>query len=300
MSDRPETDALSDILRRLRLKAKIYARPDYCGSWAVDTSGHRKVAFHLIERGSGWLHTEDGGIPQQMISGDLVLFPHDAPHAIASSSEKPLQSVLNSEPPDELNGPVTSLLCGFFEFENKTAWPLLDGLPEIIMLDLRSSSAHPATQTLLRLIVNELESAAPGSDAVVNELAFVLFIHVLRSQMNESLTGGLLCALADPKIGRALNILHSDFSTAWTVDSLAATAAMSRSAFAKRFRELVGMSPMRYLTEWRMQEASELLQKSEFSIAEIAERNGYASEAAFRKAFKSIVGQTPGRVRKNR
>lgn len=300
MSDRPETDALSDILRRMRLKAEIYARPDYCGNWAVDTSGHRKVAFHLIERGSGWLHTEDGQIPQQMVSGDLVLFPHDSPHAIASSSEKPLPSVLNAAPPEEIDGPVTSLLCGFFEFENKTAWPLLDGLPEIIMLDLRSSSAHPATQTLLRLIVNELESGAPGADAVVNELAFVLFIHVLRSQMNESLTSGLLSALADPKIGRALNILHADISTQWTVDSLAAFAAMSRSAFAKRFRELIGMSPMRYLTEWRMHEASELLQKSELAIADIAECIGYSSEAAFRKAFKSIVGQTPGRVRKNK
>ena len=295
MSNRPETDALSDILRRMRLRAEIYARPDYCGTWAVDTSGHRKVAFHLIERGSAWLHTEDAE-PQQMVSGDLVLFPHDSPHALANSSTTP--TVINEAPPDELKGPVTSLLCGFFEFQSKAAWPLLDGLPSMVMMDLRASSEHESAQTLLRLMVKELLAGAPGADAVVNELAYVLFIHVLRSQMDQDRTSGLLRAIADPKIGRALNILHADIAAPLTVDSLANEVAMSRSAFAKRFRDLVGMTPMRYLTEWRMHEASELLQNTDQSMANIAEQVGYASEAAFRKAFKSVVGETPGRVRR--
>lgn len=295
MSNRPETDALSDILRRMRLKAEIYARPDYCGTWAVDTSGHRKVAFHLIERGSAWLHTDDGE-PQQMVSGDLVLFPHDSPHALASSESRP--NTINAVPPQVLEGPVTSLLCGFFEFQSKAAWPLLDGLPPMVMLDLREASVNEGAQTLLRLIIKELVNGAPGSDAVVNELAYVLFIHVLRSQMEKDLTSGLLSALADPKVGRALNILHADISAPLTVDTLASAVAMSRSAFAKRFRDLVGMTPMRYLSEWRMHEAKELLQNTEQSTAEIAEGIGYTSEAAFRKAFKSIVGETPGRVRR--
>lgn len=297
MSDRPETDALSDILRRMRLKAEIYARPDYCGTWAVDTSGHRKVAFHLIERGSGWLHTVDGEAPRQMVSGDLVLFPHDAPHAISNSESLPDNSILNNDPPNVLSGPVTSLLCGFFEFESKASWPLLDGLPEMVLLDLRKSSAVHGTHSLLQLIVSELERSEPGADAVVNELAYVLFIHVLRSQMEAGLTRGLLCALADSKIGPVLNLMHADFAADWSVEKLASRVAMSRSAFAKRFRELIGLTPMRYLSEWRMHEARDLLQRSELSIAEIAFRTGYQSEAAFRKAFKSIVGETPGRVR---
>ena len=300
MSDRPETDALSDILRRMRLKAEIYARPDYCGTWAVDTSGHRKVAFHLIERGSAWLHTENGKQPQHMVKGDLVLFPHDAPHALASSESRPALSEINGGPPPVLSGPVTSLLCGFFEFQSKAAWPLLDGLPEMVMLDLRNASVHEGAQTLLRLIVSELERGDPGADAVVNELAYVLFIHVLRSQMDKGLTSGLLCALADPKIGTALNYLHADLAAPWTVDSLANSVAMSRSAFAKRFRELIGLTPMRYLAEWRMHEAKALLQQNEISMNELAYQTGYASEAAFRKAFKSIVGETPGQVRRNR
>ena len=299
MSDRPETDALSDILRKMRLKAEVYARPDFCGTWAVDTSGHRKVAFHLIERGSGWLHTEDGVPPTQMVTGDLVIFPHDAPHSLGSSEVPPDASLLNQGPPEVLSGPVTSLLCGFFEFQSKAAWPLLDGLPPMVLLDLKKSSGLGGTQTLLQLIVGELERGQPGTDAVINELAYVLFIHVLRSQMEQGLSAGMLCALADAKIGRALNLMHADLAGEWSVDTLAAEIAMSRSAFAKRFRDLTGLTPMRYLAEWRMHEAQDLLQRSELSMAEIAFQTGYQSEAAFRKAFKSIVGEPPGRVRRH-
>ncbi len=300
MSDGPNTDALSDILRRMRLKAEIYARPDYCGTWAVDTSGHRKAAFHLIERGTGWLHTDDGAEPRSLAGGDLVLFPHDASHRISNSDQTPANAIINLPPPAVLQGSVTSLLCGFFEFQSRAAWPLLDGLPPIIVLDLKESSGLYGTQALLQLIMGELERGGPGTDAVVNELAFVLFIHVMRSQMKKGLSQGLLCALADPKIGNALNHIHADFSVNWTVERLAHVVAMSRSAFAGRFRELVGMTPIRYLSEWRMHEARSLLRDTDLSIAEIAIQNGYQSEVAFRKAFKSISGQTPGSVRRGK
>ena len=299
MSDRPEIDALSEILRRLRLTAEIYARPDYCGSWAVDTSGHRKMAFHLIERGNAWLHTSDAE-PVPMISGELVLFPRDAPHVLAGSAERPAPASINQPPPDELEGPVTSLLCGFFEFQSKAAWPLLDGLPDVVSLNLRDSSASPGTSSLLQLVVAELTRNRPGVDAVINELAYVLFVHVLRSQMDAGLSGGLLRALAERKIGRTLNQLHADLAAPWTVDKLADAANMSRSAFAKQFHALVGMSPMRYVSEWRMAAARDLLETTETSMADIAERVGYRSEVAFRKAFRNVVGETPGAVRRAR
>lgn len=282
----------------MRLTAEIYARPDYCGTWAVDTSGHRKVAFHLIEKGSAWLHTDDGADPLPLVTGDLVLFPRDAPHAISSSETLPPRSEINRPAPEVLTGPITSLLCGFFEFESRAVWPLLDGLPEVVTLDLRETSRSPGTAALLQLIIGELTRDAPGTDAVIDELAYVLFVHVLRSQMATGPTDGLLRALADPKIGRALNLIHSDLAAPWTVDELAREAAMSRSAFAKQFSELVGMTPMRYLAEWRMNAARELLETTDTSMAEIAERVGYQSEVAFRKAFRKIAGEAPGGVRR--
>ena len=298
MSETPKTDALSDILRRTRLTAEIYARPDYCGTWAVDTSGQRKVAFHLIQQGSAWLHLEGDATAEPLVTGDLVLFPGDAPHIVSSSSRRPEDSQVNRPPPAELTGPVTSLLCGFFEFRDKSAWRLLDGLPDVVRLDLRQRDSVAGTTALLQLIVGELNRNDPGTDAVINQLASVLFVHVLRSQMATGLTDGLLLALADPKIGKVLNLLHTDLAASWTVSQMAQEAAMSRAAFAKRFGELVGVTPIRYLTEWRMNEARNLLERTDASVFDIALQVGYQSEAAFRKAFRSVTGDPPGRVRR--
>ncbi|MCG8433140.1 MAG: AraC family transcriptional regulator [Gammaproteobacteria bacterium] len=296
--DEKRADALSEILRSLRLKAGIYVEEDFCGTWAVDTSGHRKVPFHLIESGSGWLHMDELEEPRLLSAGDFVVFPHDTRHSIASSPSPPPASIINQPVDTTADGPITSMFCGYFEFDDKAAWPLLDELPGVIVLDLKDNSRLAGTRALIQLIINELESAGPGMDAAVNELAYVLFIHVLRCQITKGLQRGLLGALFDAKIGRALNVIHADPMHDWTVDRLANAAGMSRSLFAERFKELVNKTPMRYVTEWRMHKASDLLKTTDLSIDAIAERSGYASEIAFRKAFKSIVGEPPGKIRR--
>ncbi len=116
--------------------------------------------------------------------------------------------------------------------------------------------------------------------------------------MARGLEGGLLGALTDPKIGHALNLIHAKPSHDWTIDRLAEHCLMSRSNFADRFKQLVGMPPIHYVTEWRMQEALELLQTTDLSVSAIAERSGYSSEVAFRKAFRSVIGEPPGRIRR--
>ena len=300
MSKTIEFDALSDILHKTRLTAQIYARPDYCGAWAVDTSGQRKVAFHLIQQGSAWLHLDDGSDPAPLITGDLVVFPHDARHALSSSSKRPGKNEINHPPPEVLSGPVTSLLCGFFEFRDKAAYQLLDGLPDVVRLDLRGSGAASGTVRLLQLIIGELTRNEPGTEAVINELAHVLFIHILRSQMATGVGEGLLSALADKEIGKAINLIHAELGTDWSVERLAGAVAMSRSAFAKKFKALVGMSPKRYVASWRMSEARNLLEQTKLPMMDIAARVGYQSDAAFRKAFKSLTGETPGRIRRRK
>lgn len=292
------SDALTAILQRLRLRAGVFVHADFCGTWAVDTSGHRKVPFHLIGRGSGWLHTNDTEEPRLLSAGDLVVFPHDARHVISSSASPPDVSLINRPIDPEAEGPTTSMLCGFFEFQSKAAWPLLDGLPNAIVLDLQEAGRVMGTPSLIQLLISELKNASPGADAAVNQLAYVLFIYVLRAEMQRGLGHGLLCALSDPKIGHALNLIHADPEAEWTLEMLARNIGMSRSAFAERFKQLVGTTPMRYVTEWRMQEAVDLLQTTGLSIAAIAERCGYASEVAFRKAFRSVVGVPPGKFRR--
>lgn len=294
-------DGLSDILHWLRLKAEVYLHTDFQGCWAVDTSGSRHVPFHFVNNGNSWLHLPDAP-PRELHQGDLVIFPRDCKHMLSSEQNCPSRYLVDEtlekigKFPDE--GPLTGLTCGFFEFENKAAWPLLDSLPEVIVLELSQPDKLHSTRTLLELLISELEANEPGTRVSVNYLTHTLFVHILRSQIGNGLEKGLLSALFHPKIGKALGLIHGEPARDWSVENLAHTIGMSRSGFAEQFRDLTTKTPMRYLAEWRMLQASELLRTSELSITDIAERCGYHSEVAFRKAFKSITGATPGAIRK--
>ena len=259
------SDALSVILQRLRLRAEVFLHADFCGAWAVDTSGQRKVPFHLLGRGSGWLHTENQESPRLLSAGDFVVFPHDNRHVISNSEKPPQASLINQPPVPNAEGPVTNLLCGYFEFQTKAVWPLLKELPGTIGLDLKETGRLGSTPSLIQQIIGELELQLAGVDAVINQLAYVLFIHVLRAEMSRGLKCGLLSALTDSKIGHVLNHIHANPGDDWSVESLARQSGMSRSNFAERFNRLVGMTPMRYVTEWRMQEAIELLETTNLS-----------------------------------
>lgn len=290
-------DALSLILQRLRLQAEVYVHADFCGAWVVDTSGSRKVPFHLIERGEGWLLMDDQ-TPVPLRAGHLVIFPHDHEHQLCSQPVKPLVEAINT-PASEINDePLTTLACGSFEFAGQAQWPLLDSLPAVVILDLTDLEQHQLTHQLMQLMLDELNRQAPGCKSVVDQLSAALFVHVLRSQLSDRLDQGVLAALSDPQIGKALTLIHQQPAENWTVERLAHEVGMSRSVFSGRFRALSGKTPVRYLTEWRMNEARDLLLHSDQSIAQIAEACGYQSEVAFRKAFRSVTGQTPGVVRR--
>ena len=302
MSDRlfVNTDALCELLRWMRLKAEVYIHADFQGCWAVDTSGDRHVPFHLVHSGKSWLHLP-GEEPRLLSAGDLVVFPHDAQHYLSSEDESPEQYLVDQPTgSDKSQGKITGLTCGHFEFGNKAHWPLLDSLPPAIVLELSDTSRLANTRSLIQLLVSELELAAPGSKVAVEHLAHVLFIHILRSQLDKGLPSGLLKALFDPKIGNALSLIHTRMEHNWTLESLALEVGMSRAVFATEFKRLTGQTAMAYLTEWRMMHATELLQTTELAIVDISERCGYQSDAAFRKSFKKIMGFTPAEARRNK
>jgi len=302
MSDRPSVfldnpDALSAVMKQLGLSANVYVSGEFCGAWAVDTSGSRKMPFHLISRGEAWLHFPERE-PVRMSEGNLILFPHDNQHVIASSNEAPEPDKVNSEL-EPADGTGTHMICGFFEFKNKTAWPLLDSFPDLLVLDMDTLGKASYLRNIIELLVAELNSEEPGMYAAIENLAHLLFTQIIRQQIHAgSLQSGLLYALFDSKISKALSAIHNQPEASWSLDSLAATCALSRSAFAQKFQDLVGMSAMKYLTHWRMQQATQMLMSSQLSIAEIAERCGYESEPAFRKAFRNTTGNTPGSIRR--
>ena len=157
-------------------------------------------------------------------------------------------------------------------------------------------------RTTLQLLAAEMAEQAPGSEVVANRLAEALFIEAVRAYIasgDESCQRGRLRAIFDPQIGAALKSIHENVDRAWTVESLAEAAGMSRSAFAARFKELLGLTPLEYVTEWRMQKAVQLLQQNDKKLIEVAQSVGYESDAAFSKAFKRMMGLSPGEYRHN-
>ncbi len=287
-------DCLSTVITQMRLSAGVFVHARFCGRWAVDTSGQRMATFHLIEHGACWLHVP-GETPRPLAAGDLVVFPRDGAHVVSDAAERPADVDINATPmagPGET--PDSAMLCGYFEFQGAALVPLLHGLPDAIVI----SVDNPYTQPLIQLLMRELADDAPGAEAVIEFYAHALFVQTLRAVGDGRLDQGLVAALRDPALARALAAIHSTPGERWTLTRLAALAHLGRTAFAERFRRFVGVPPMRYLQRWRLQLAAEQLKSTRRSMAAIAEEVGYASEVAFRKAFKREMDIAPGRLRR--
>lgn len=290
-------DALTRLLDRMRIEAQLFKHRDYCGNWAIDTSGSGLVPFHLIEKGTGWLHVK-GQPPQLLQAGDFVLFPRDLPHVVSSEAIPPNPGAINVEVRGKKDDNFASILCGFYAFRSKAVAPLLDDLPAIVLIKNARSNLSTATiGFVIDAALLELDHDYPGRSTALRDLARLLFLNVLRNRIGQGLSEHFLAALGDPHIGRALTAIHVDFCRNLSLEVLAQYAGMSRSSFSDKFRELVGTTPAKYLTNWRMQEAVMLLETTDLSVEQIAEACGYSSHVAFRKAFKVATGSTPRQVR---
>lgn len=293
-------DTLSDYLKTFRLNAHVYLHKDFCGSWAVDSSGEKKATFHMIARGTAWLHLPGDDEPVALRSGDVVVFPHDAVHTISNSEVPPPPELPRNQPAtkDEV-GPRTSLICGYFEFERHQWNPLLNALPEVMVIKSEETANMGLMDDIIRNIVYETETEGAGSDVVIDKLSEVLFIHVVRSYMQKQSTSqGIIAALADKQISSAIAAFHAKPGSPWSVESLAKEANMSRSAFADRFSKLVNMTPMQYVSCWRMQLAHEQFLTTSASVLQVSEQVGYQSETTFARAFKRHFGYGPGAARR--
>ncbi len=289
-------DALSDIVRRLGLRSGIFTDAQYCGTWAVDTSGNKMATFHLIQDGNCWLLMQ-GTQPVQLNAGDFVFFPQDARHLLSPCEQVEADTIVNQANPLDPGQPVTRMLCGYFEFRSAAQWPVLDALPEVVVLH-SGQPAEDTTRLIIDLILAECRQPGPGQVAALEQLSYLLFIQILRKALSDDHQSGLLAALQHDQIGLALDFIHRQPEHPWRLEELAHRVGMSRSAFASLFRQLVGQSAMHYLLSWRMQVAVDLLTTTNTAIAQIADTVGYASEAAFRNAFTKHVGQPPARLRR--
>ena len=309
LRDGGDTDVVSEVLRSLRVRSTVWCRSQLRAPWGFGTDARGTAAFHVVTAGCCWLQVEGDGAQRRLDAGDLVVLPTGRRHWLRDDPATPapaLERLLARHPLDEQRrlrgggrGPRTDLLCGGFALEGGDAHPLLVALPPVIHVRGVRGRPLPWVAATLRLVGAETDATAPGSEAVVGRLADALLTQALRVAAAEldAADGGQVRALRDPHIAAAVRLIHGQPQRPWTVGELAAEVALSRSAFAARFRELVGEPPMRYVIRARLAHAAGLLDATDVSLAEIARRTGYESEFSFGRAFKRAFGVAPGAYR---
>ena len=302
---------MGEALHSLRMSGTLYCRSELSAPWAIALPVEKDcLSFHVVTSGGCWLQVE-GADPLLLRPGDLALVPHSDGHCIASEPNvlalrlEELQFEKVSERYYILRygggGASTRLVCGEVRFNHPAARRLLELLPRVIHVETSSSPQMDWMQSTLRLMAAEATELRPGGETVITRLTDILVIQAIRSWIQEDPTAqtGWLGALQDKQMGRAIMLIHRNPEHPWTVASLASEVAMSRSAFAARFTELVGEPAMHYVGGWRMHLALTWLKEDRVTLAELASRLGYESEAAFSRAFKRFIGVSPGVVRRS-
>lgn len=319
-------DVLSDVLREVRLTGAVYFDVHAGAPWVATTPGSASICagvmpefehvigFHLVLDGRGWAQLLDQSqAPMCLDVGDAVIIARGDGHSMSSEPgahavpdahlyRRPASGAL----PFVLNefggrGAKTRFVCGFLGCDSRPYNPVLEALPRILHVR-RSSAAGILSFDLLRSALEESQQPRAGGEAILAKISELMFLHAVR-QYIDSLpeeSTGWLAGLRDRHVGAALRAMHGQPAHPWTLDSLGREAGLSRTAFATRFAEVMGMPAIQYLSKWRLQVAAGLLDRQGMSIAGIADSVGFGSEAAFNRAFKREVGAPPGAWRRRR
>jgi len=288
-------DPLSDVLTVLDARATRRTRFKGSGDWALAFPALDRLKFVAVLRGASWLLLPDTA-PQRIEAGDCCLIGRTAYVIASDPALVPIDgSRLYAEGNDLvcLGGDETVMLGGGISFTPGNAAFLLDMLPAFMHVSGMSTGAAAIT-AILGLLDGEAEQPAMGHEAVTAKLAEVLMIHAIRAFASASdTTSGWLGALADPRIGRAIQCFHSAIARPWTVADLAAEAGMSRAAFSSAFTRRIGQAPFAYMRNWRMTRARAALAERHSSVSNVAASVGYTSQSAFGHAFRRTFGEAP-------
>jgi AraC-like DNA-binding protein len=316
-------DTLSDVLRAVRLKGAVFFAVDAASPWVAEAPAACEVAphvlpgvehvieYHIVTRGSCW-----GGLVDEpavrLEAGDVIVFPQGDPHVLSSApgmrgapdleahryppaGQLPIAISIDGGGKDRVE-----VICGFLGCDARPFNPLLSTLPRT--LHVRGGPSNGVIEQLVKLALAESGSRTSGGECVLARLSELLFVEVIRRYLAAlpPENTGWLAGLRDACVGRALGKIHHRPAHPWTLDELAREVGASRSVLAERFAHFVGVPVMQYLAQWRMQLAATLLSSTSASLAEVAERVGYGSEAALSRAFKRCVGVAPAAWRQAR
>lgn len=308
-------DILTDTLAAMRTGPPVAVRTDARGPWGLRFRQVAGAGFHVVLRGSCLLVPSDdsgspvGPRPVSLDAGDLVLLRTGRGHLLTDDPHSPVVDFQ----PDAVDpsasigrisiggsGAPVRLLCGAYVMDTARRHPLLNDIPEVFRMPA-DRWRHGGLRATVELLRAEVEDPRPGSDGIVPALIDAMLLYILRAWFDERSAedGGWATALADPVMGSALHAIHKNPAYPWTVEALAAHANLSRAAFARRFRTLIGEPPLAYITLWRLTIAAQQLRDSDRKLGQIARDVGYATEFAFAKAFKREYGCSPGTYRRD-
>lgn len=301
-------DLLSEMLMGMRLRGLRYGRCVLSPPFAVAFPNQAEARFHFIGKGGAILRV--GGEDHLLGAGDAVLLPRGTAHELRSDQERPCVcetslaetricsevSVLrNTADPAPAPPGATVVFCGSMQFELDTLRPLVALMPEA-MPARALSCAQPELPPILEAMAREVSLERAGAAGLLARLADVVAVSIVRAWIETDCARqaeGWMAALRDPRLGRVISAIHGDPGRDWTVSELAKVMGASRSAFAARFQQVTGETPLRYVTEVRIRRAALLLEQERLSVEEVAARLGYGSHTAFGRAFKRVTGHAP-------
>ncbi len=329
-------DTLSDLLRAVRLRGGVFFHIEGSDRWVIENPPSSEfipaimpgvehlMEFHGVARGSCWAAIP-GEDPIHLNEGDFVLFPQGDSNVMSSAAGLRTKAVdprsFVVPTPHQLplalsvrggSAPTTrresdergqnTMVCGFLGCDARPFNPLIASMPRVVHIPGLAAGGNSWIQGFLRFAIEESNGKRPGGEAVLERMSEMLFVEALRRYVDTLPPDqtGWLAGIRDAAVGRALALMHEKPAEAWTIERLAEEAALSRSVLHERFLHYLGQPPMQYLAQWRMQLAAASLRDTDAKVIEVAFEVGYENEAAFSRAFRRAVGESPGAWRRSR
>ncbi|MDK8626444.1 AraC family transcriptional regulator [Corynebacterium appendicis] len=301
---------VAHFLRQLRMSGVFYSNTAARGDWGLKMPvDPHCLSFHVVTEGSCWLVSE-GAPTMQLCEGDVALVQLGREHMLSATPTRSVAPRVDLLPQRYLSDnysivnvgsgrPSTRLLCGMVSFDAPDVSAILGTLPPVVTARGLNVESDSSVMTLLGLLAEELSEDRLGAEAVAVRLADIIVVQIIRAWFYEetAFAPGLLAGLADPSMSKVLHALHDEPSKPWTIAEMARMCAMSRTSFTDKFRQVVGVAPATYLTNWRMELAKTRLMETEEPISRVGSSVSYSSESAFSKAFARHVGTSPSAFR---
>jgi AraC-like DNA-binding protein len=292
-----QVDLLENHLARARASGAVFARTATAPPWGLRLSGSIQLALHAVVQGRAWLWLDDPQAALELAPGELALVRGGIDHHIAHQPAAPCLEPAefrvrhaNDERSDDRR--ATVFLCGAYRFSGDVGEGLLGALPQVLPL---SAAIGDPLHDVIAVLSRELAASEPGQQTVLDRLLDILLVLAIRTSFRTSgRAPRWFQASADPRLSAALQAIHEDAAHPWTVPELAAVSGLSRAAFARSFQRALGQAPLQYVADWRMTLARDYLRTGQPTLAQVAERTGYASPYAFAATFRRHHGQPPG------